>query len=538
MEAAPGSGGRGDGAGAPPTRGNGPAQARTLAASNFERLERIGRGSFGNVYRGVNRRTGENVALKVVDLEYGEDDVDVIQREVATLASCRSRFVTEYIGSIVVPESAQLWIVMEHMAASVKDLIEAHGPLDESTCAVVMRGALNALEYLHSQKKIHRDMKAANLLVSAAGFVKLADFGVSGNLSMTLGAKRASFVGTPFWMAPEVIQQGGTAPASGGGGLDGYDERADIWSLGITLIEMLKGEPPWATIHPMRVLFLIPKEPPPRLDAGGFGPEVCDLLSLCCDKDPERRPGARELLGHGFVARAPEVTDELMERIRSRIAAHSQDRRAADSDAGVDGTGTMIGGGIAMGTHRGGGAAGSHGHASTDSGSMEFWDFDTMRRTYDKDPRRGSGSPASEVSGRRDATGTPAKLGGDRDGPATGSGRAATGGGGADAGLAALLDALGVAAAGVPEGSAAVADALRALEAAAPGVCGSLISQILRAHAPGGRGGGLASPGDSSNFGDCAEVDGGEGGMTTLRGLLTARWAAMNEREPSLLGAL
>ena len=154
---------KGDGGSTPLSQAN-VGQTQTLVAGNFERLERIGRGSFGNVYRGVNKRTGENVALKVVDLEYGEDDVDVIQREVATLASCRSRFVTEYIGSIVIPESAQLWIVMEYMAASVKDLIEAHGPLTESTCGVVMRGALNALEYLHSQKKIHRDMKAANLL--------------------------------------------------------------------------------------------------------------------------------------------------------------------------------------------------------------------------------------------------------------------------------------------------------------------------------------------------------------------------------------
>ena len=164
---------KGDGGSTPLSQAN-VGQTQTLVAGNFERLERIGRGSFGNVYRGVNKRTGENVALKVVDLEYGEDDVDVIQREVATLASCRSRFVTEYIGSIVIPESAQLWIVMEYMAASVEDLIEAHGPLTESTCGVVMRGALNALEYLHSQKKIHRDMKAANLLVSASGFVKLA----------------------------------------------------------------------------------------------------------------------------------------------------------------------------------------------------------------------------------------------------------------------------------------------------------------------------------------------------------------------------
>ena len=144
-----------------------------LDANAIERLERIGRGSFGNVYRGLNKKNGEIVALKVVDLEQGEDDVDVIQKEVVTLSQCRSQFVTKYLGSIIVPERSELWIVMEHMAASVKDLL-SYGSFDETSAAVILRGALSALNYLHSQKKIHRDMKAANLLVSRLGVVKLA----------------------------------------------------------------------------------------------------------------------------------------------------------------------------------------------------------------------------------------------------------------------------------------------------------------------------------------------------------------------------
>lgn len=365
---------------------------------------------------------------------------------------------------------------------------------------------------------------------------------------MTLGSKRASFVGTPFWMAPEVIQQGGTAPASSGNGngLDGYDERADIWSLGITLIEMLKGEPPWANIHPMRVLFLIPKEPAPRLDASKFGSDVCDMLVQCCDKDPKGRPSARELLGHDFIARAPESTEEMMERISGRIAASASARE--NSDGGWDGTGTMIGGGIAMGTHRGF-TSNSHGHASTDSGSMEFWDFDTMRRTYDNDPRRSSDSmsPLSRQRNVANVSTTPTKLRVDYDGMASrsqaGIGDDGVGSAGTPCALATLLDALDVVAAGVSAESSAVTDvraSMTKLEAAAPGISGGIISQILRTHAPGIDRAGfrIGSEPDGRNAGYLVGEDDDDGSSTTLRGLLLRHWGAMDDCSPSLLGAL
>ncbi|KAG8889647.1 hypothetical protein FRB98_003450 [Tulasnella sp. 332] len=336
-----------------------PTQPTNDPASQYTLMEKLGTGSFGTVFKAMHIDTKQIVAIKQIDLEDSDDDISEIQQEISHLAQCDSDYVTRYYGSFV--KGYKLWIVMEYLAGgSCLDLLKP-GPFSEAHIAIVIRELLMGLDYLHTEGKIHRDIKAANVLLSASGKVKLADFGVAAQLSHTL---RHTFVGTPFWMAPEVIRQAG------------YDARADIWSLGITAIEMAKGEPPLAEYHPMRVLFLIPKAKPPTLE-GQFSVAFKDFVSLCLTKDPAQRPTSKELLQHRFIKSARRVSalTELIERYQD-YRARAPKSAAQPNQAGAEVSTVRAAQGLAAAPE-----AANEGQDGHDIGGTirSEWDFATMR---------------------------------------------------------------------------------------------------------------------------------------------------------------
>ncbi|QLL31180.1 hypothetical protein HG536_0B00410 [Torulaspora globosa] len=250
----------------------------------------VGRGNFGDVYKACDKKTGEIVAVKVVNLEHTDEDINLLAQEIFFLAELKSPYITNYITTMT--EDASMWIIMEYCGGgSCADLLKNiyNNGLPEAKAAYITREVVKGLVYLHEQKKIHRDIKAANILLTDEGKVKLGDFGVSGQIRATL--KRGTFVGTPFWMAPEVVSKES----------DGYDEKADIWSLGITVYELLKGSPPLSKCDPMKVMANLPKRKPPVLH-GNYSSTAKHFIASCLVKTPKNRPSAVNLLDTDFIS--------------------------------------------------------------------------------------------------------------------------------------------------------------------------------------------------------------------------------------------
>ncbi|KAJ1536677.1 hypothetical protein HK096_008822 [Nowakowskiella sp. JEL0078] len=254
----------------------------------FQLQEKLGEGAFGTVYKAILRETGFVLAVKEIILER-QNEKAKIQREINTLKQCIHKNIVQYFGCVFVDDS--IWILTDYCAAgSITDCIEiTETPFTEKQAALVLISAIEGLLYLHSRGIVHRDVKCANILLTENGLVKIADFGVAEKLSEQ-EVSTNSLIGTPYWMAPEVIDDliPGTV--------------ADIWSLGITAIEMVEGLPPLADIHPMRALFKIPALPSPKLKVPEkYSLEFNDFIAQCLNKNPKERPSAETLLKHPFI---------------------------------------------------------------------------------------------------------------------------------------------------------------------------------------------------------------------------------------------
>jgi len=262
-----------------------------MSAEPYELVACIGSGNFGDVYKALG--PGKQVfAIKVINLDESKEDLKVLIQEIQFLSKMNNRYITKYFESFV--EGTSMFIVMEYCGGgSCGDLLKYCKQLLEELTGLIIKDVLQGLVYLHQEQKVHRDIKLANILLTEDGEVKLADFGVSGEITLT-HFKRKTFVGTPFWMAPEVIARGKV-------GNKGYDFKADIWSLGITTIELVTGSPPLSQYDPMKILFEIPKNRPPVLTGKEYGDNIKDFVKYCLIKDPSKRPTARRLLHHQFI---------------------------------------------------------------------------------------------------------------------------------------------------------------------------------------------------------------------------------------------
>ncbi|KAJ1929159.1 hypothetical protein IWQ60_001420 [Tieghemiomyces parasiticus] len=269
---------------------------------DYELITPVGYGSSAVVYKGLHRPNGKTVGIKIIDLDMFERrQIDELRRETQVMSLSRHPNVLEVISAFV--KASQLYLITPYLAGgSCLDIIKSGFPhgLDEFAIALILKQTLKGLDYIHRTGHIHRDVKAGNLLIDESGWVKLADFGVSSSLTDTVGNERhgvrLTFVGTPCWMAPEVIEE------------RAYDAKADIWSFGITALELATGEAPLANLPAVKVLMSTLSKPPPTLDRDRskhkYSRHFQDLIAQCLQKDPGQRPSAADLLQHPFFRKA------------------------------------------------------------------------------------------------------------------------------------------------------------------------------------------------------------------------------------------
>ncbi|KAF8520023.1 Pkinase-domain-containing protein [Hysterangium stoloniferum] len=293
-----------------------PVQNQLPVTQLYRKLEVVGKGAYGSVHRGIHIPTGDVVALKIINLDTADDDVADIQREVALLSQLRgpgTNNITKYYGCYL--DGPRVWIVMDFASGgSVRTLMKATkgNVIEERHSVVIIRELLVALVYLHKSGVIHRDIKAANVLVTDQGRVLLCDFGVSALLATTQ-SKRTTFVGTPYWMAPEVITSGSM-----------YDAKADVWSLGITLYEMVTGLPPHSNQVEMRVLALIPSTKPPRLAEHQGSKDMRDFIALCLKEVPGERTTAEELTKAKWIKGAAKTPVSILKELVNQYESWSR----------------------------------------------------------------------------------------------------------------------------------------------------------------------------------------------------------------------